>query len=429
MRKMGKVETILVSFLTVFESISFCYILLKKKWISGGQWLGLAGIVFLYIVLLVCENAYYPIMFLATSLVSIFLTRYLYRTSLGESARIWLFSFTFFSFMETAFGAIIKVWIPQNSEFEHMTLCSITVTIVLWIYHFLIGRKISKEKFQLPMRLWVMAEGLLFVYMLMAVSFTYLLKFVHSPKVVIAGIILAFFGGVGAFGMILAMLYFFNETEKYRIQSEIADKYNKQQKEYFLALLKREQEIKKFRHDIVAHLMVIQGFCQEGDVRIKSYISNMLNEAEGKSYRQFDVGNDIVNVIINYYLIPVQEKCNIEVKGCIGELETISGVDLCVIVSNLVKNAVEASLAVREEKREILFFVSEGKQYFNISVANIYEGKIVFDKKGIPKTNKEKKGDHGIGIRNIKRAVEKYGGRCNIRVEGDWYIADVFIKI
>lgn len=426
---MGKVETILVSFLTVIENISFCYVLLKKKCISGGQWTGLAGAVFLYIVLLVYEYAYYPIMFLVSNAVSFFLIRYLYNTSLREAARIWIFSFTFLSFIETALGAILKVWISQRNQFEYMTLCSITVTIVLWIYHFLIGRRIRKEKFQLPMRLWIMAEGLLLVYMLMAVCFTYLLRSIHSPEIVIAGIILAFFGGVGAFGMVLAMLYYFNETEKYRIQSEMADKYNKQQKEYFLTLLEREQEIKKFRHDIVDHLMVIQGFCKEGDAQIKNYISNMLNAATGKSYKQFDVGNDIVNVIINYYLIPVQEKCDIVVKGCIGESEAISGVDLCVIVSNLVKNAVEASLVVQKEKREIHFFISEGNRYLNIRVANIYEGKIVFDNKGMPQTNKEEKGNHGFGIRNIRQVVEKYDGKCSIRVEGNWYIADIFVKL
>lgn len=426
---MGKGEILLISVLTVIEYISFCYVILKKKWESGGQWAGLAGTVFLFIVLLVCEYDYYPVMYLVSGVVLFFLIRYLYSASLGESARIWLFSFTFICFIETALGAVLKLWIPQGSQFGHMALCSIAVLIVLWIYHLLIGRRISREKFELPTRLWIMAEALLLFYMLMAVFFTYLLRFVHSPKVVVAGIILAFFGGAGAFGMVLAMLYYFNETENYKIQSEMADKYNKQQKDYFLTLLEREQEIKKFRHDIVDHLMVIQGLCTEGDTQIKIYISNMLNDAEGKSYKQFDVGNDIVNVIINYYLIPMQEKCKIVVKGYIGELEAVSGVDLCVIVSNLVKNAVEASSDIQESKGKIHFFISEGNQYLNISVANTYEGKIVFDKKGIPQTNKKENCDHGFGIRNIKRTVEKYNGRCSIKVEGNWYIADIFIKL
>ena len=65
----------------------------------------------------------------------------------------------------------------------------------------------------------------------------------------------------------------------------------------------------------------------------------------------------------------------------------------------------------------------------NIRVANIYEGKIVFDNKGMPQTNKEEKGNHGFGIRNIRQVVEKYDGKCSIRVEGNWYIADIFVKL
>lgn len=40
------------------------------------------------------------------------------------------------------------------------------------------------------------------------------------------------------------------------------------------------------------------------------------------------------------------------------EFETISGVDLCVIVSNLIKNSVEASLAVQEEKKKFVFLLA-----------------------------------------------------------------------
>jgi len=163
-------------------------------------------------------------------------------------------------------------------------------------------------------------------------------------------------------------------------------------------------------------------------VEIKTYISHLLNDGQEVPCRQLDVGNDIVNAIINYYFVPVWDKCNIGVKGYIGDLETLSGTDLCVLVSNLVKNAVEAALNVQAGKGEIRFFISEGNQYLNIYVKNTFEGEIVFDKKGLPKTSKNEKGSHGFGVRNIKQVAEKYDGKCSIKTEGNWYIADIFLS-
>jgi len=429
--KMNKIEIIIVSVLAVIENISFCYAVLKKR-IQKTSWeksVGLAGAALLFVVLLMCGCGYYPAMYIALNAVVIFLMQYMYGMPLDEAVRIWFFLFSFLTIVETVCGSIIEMIELQCSQFLMIFLCSIMVVLLLWLYYFLIGKKIDREKFQLPIRLWVMVEGLLFVYMLMVTYFSHLLQFIESARAVMIGTALVVLGGAGTFGMILAIMYYFNGTAKYKTQSEMAEIYNEQQKDYFLNLLEREEETRKFRHEIFNHLMVIQEFCTEEDVQIKDYIANLLNDRQVMVCRQFDVGNDIVNVIINYYFVPVMEKCNVAVKGHMRELHRISSADLCVVVSNLVKNAAEAASRVKEGKGEIYFFIGEGKRYVKINVKNNYEGEIVFDKKGLPRTGKKESNSHGFGVRNVIQAVEKYEGRCEIRVEDGWYFADVFMKI
>lgn len=428
---MGKIEILVVAILEIIENISFCYVVLKKRkqktpWEKG---IKLAGAMIVFFTLWMCGYDYYPTLYIVLKVVMVFLMQYLYGMSLAETFRIWFFVFSFLAIVETVCRSIIELIVAQRSQFLDIFLCSIVVILFLWIYQFFIGEKIDKEKFQLPIRLWVMVEGLLFIYMLMVSYFSHLLIFVKPTRLVIIGTALVVLGGVGTFGMILTIMYYFNGTAKYKIQSEMAEMYNEQQKEYFSKLLERETETKKFRHDIINQLMIIQSLCQKEDTQIKDYISNLLDNRGEIFYKQFDVGNDIVNVIINYYFVPIQKNCDIAVKGCVGELESISGVDLCVIVSNLVKNAVEAASRVQEEKREICFFISEGNQYLNIRVENSYEGDIIFGKEGMPKTNKAEKDSHGFGIWNVKEAVEKYQGRLKIEAENSWYIADAFVKI
>ena len=92
---------------------------------------------------------------------------------------------------------------------------------------------------------------------------------------------------------------------------------------------------------------------------MNAYLSEMLGEISEISKRQYDVGNDIVNTIINYYFLPIRENCNIKVKGYMWEEQEVSQRDLCIIVSNLVKNATESVENMQNHEKEILFEVKE----------------------------------------------------------------------
>lgn len=427
---MGKIEIMIVAVLAIIENITFCYVVLKKQrkkapWKKG---VGLAVAVLVFFALWLQGYGYYPVLYILLEAVWFFLMRFLYGMALAESARIWFFTFSFLTIVENVIENFLNLIVDQRSPFSNVLLCSLAVILLLCLYHVLIGKKIDREKFQLPVRLWVLVEGILFVYMLMVTYFSHLLKFVQPVRLVRIGAVLSVLGGVGTFGTILAIMYYFNGTAKYKIQSEMAESYNAQQREYFLKLLEREEETKRFRHDISGHFLRIQGLCKEEDSKIKKYISELLEEVRELSVEQFDVGNDIINVMINYYFAPLRDTCDIAVKGYTGEFPAVSDVDLCVVVSNLAKNAAEAVASVRKGCGAIRFLISEGKQYLSIRVENTYEGDIVFGKEGLPKTSKEK-GSHGYGVWNVKEAVEKYQGKLKIKAENNWYIAEVFMKI
>lgn len=427
---MGKIEILISAVLEIIETVSFCYVVLKKRrqkvsWKKGA---GLAVAVIVFFILWLQGYGYYPVLLIVFEAVIFFLINFLYGMNLAETLRIWFFIFSFLSIVETVFENLLNFVVEQRSPFSNVLLCSIVVILFLWLYHILIGKKIDGEKFQLPVRLWVLTEGILFVYMLMVTYFSYLLKFIRPARLVLIGAVLSVLGGVGTFGIILAVMYYFNGTAKYKIQSEMAESYNAQQREYFIKLLEREEETKKFRHDILGHFLRIQGLCKEEDLEIKKYISELLKSTGELSDKQFDVGNEIVNVMINYYFAPLRDTCDISVKGYAGKFPAVSDVDLCVVISNLVKNAAEAASSVAKGRGAIRFFISEGNQYLNIRVENTYEGNIVFGKEGMPKTGKGT-GGHGFGVWNVKEAVEKYQGRLKIKAENNWYTAEVFMKI
>ena len=148
---------------------------------------------------------------------------------------------------------------------------------------------------------------------------------------------------------------------------------------------------------------------------------------EDISKRNYDVGNDIVNTIINYYFRFIEGNCDIRVEGYIGEDVAIEQRDLCTITANLIKNAVEAVSQL--EWGDIVFMVNRGKKYLSINVENSFTGECVIDKAKMPKTTKKEKKNHGMGLKNVKEIVQKYEGEYNIDIKEGRFIVEVSLKI
>lgn len=59
------------------------------------------------------------------------------------------------------------------------------------------------------------------------------------------------------------------------------------------------------------------------------------------------------------YLLPIKKQCKIEIKGYVSDKMLISDRDLCIMISNLIANAVEAVGKIKNEKKYILFYIKE----------------------------------------------------------------------
>lgn len=226
------------------------------------------------------------------------------------------------------------------------------------------------------------------------------------------------------------MIYYFNTKQKYQTERDFLEQYNDQQKQYFEDLLKKEQDIRQFRHDITAHLLQIQNFCENEEYeKEEEYIRELLDEITLINKKGYRVGNDIIDTILNNYLAPISSTCLIKVKGYIDHEINNAGKDLCVIVSNLVKNAVEAVEKCTCEKKEIIFKVNQGKQFLGIKVKNTADTGDITIRNKYPVTGKENKRMHGLGIRNVKAVAEAYQGSYQYQIEKGYYVAEVQLQI
>ena len=203
----------------------------------------------------------------------------------------------------------------------------------------------------------------------------------------------------------------------------------KKKKENTLTKEEKEKHTKRFRHDIINHLLVIQDIAIKGKTKqLEEYICDLLQDINSEQHKQYDVGNEVVNTILNYYLLPIKDICDIKIIGYMGELEKITQKDLCTIISNIIKNAVEAIQKTDDINKEIVVEINCGEKCLSIKVENTMNNDIIVGANGLPQTSKFDKDDHSIGLLNTKTVVERYNGIYKISLEKGKFITQIYLK-
>ncbi len=164
-----------------------------------------------------------------------------------------------------------------------------------------------------------------------------------------------------------------------------------------------------WRHDYHNHLQKLSAHLQEGQIEeAKRYIGD-LGESLDNIKIKYQTGNVSLDAILNSKLSIVEkEKISINCKVEIAENLTVSDIDLCILLGNLIDNAVEACRVISEETERFLrIYMCIRKQQLYISVSNATNEVIrKLDAEYISK----KRGDHGHGLKRINIVVDKYGG-------------------
>lgn len=315
----------------------------------------------------------------------------------------------------------------RESELDNIVMLSIMM--FLWLYYIAIGKRIEPYLFQVPIKVLYLLDFIMFILTAMMEFFSYVIvRELTESHVIVIGKLLVALGGILICILLVAMVYFYNRTQMFRVEKSLVELQNEQQREYFQQLLDKEEETKKFRHDIIDDLLEMQNYCIKQDYdKLEMYLKSTLGVIENISKENYDIGNDIINTVLNYYLKPIRSGYDVEVSGYIDDKLPIEQRDLCIISSNLIKNAVEA--VKKQESGKIIFEVKEGKKYLSIRVENTFEGNLELGKDGFPRTTKDDSGRHGIGLQNVKRIVDKYAGQCYVDVNDNRYQMKVFLKV
>ena len=102
------------------------------------------------------------------------------------------------------------------------------------------------------------------------------------------------------------------------------------------------------------------------------------------------------------------------------ECRRLDEIDLCLVLSNLLENALESSLRTAPARRRIaLTAYLHGNSLVLIQVENTYDG-VIREKGGVFLSSK-RKGD-GVGIQSVRHIAEKSGGVSTVTYQDSLFL-------
>lgn len=190
-------------------------------------------------------------------------------------------------------------------------------------------------------------------------------------------------------------------------------------------------EFRNARHDMKQHFIVLMEMLDEGrNEEATEYLSKLVNE---KIFGQIGISrtdNIIVDSLVNAkYSHAVRQKIKFEADIHIPMQLPFKGADICILIGNILDNAIEASVQLKEEERYIGFFMKYEKNYLVITVMNSFNGKLVRNGTGKIMTNKGEPENHGIGLESVRKIAEKYHGSVVIEEKGNFKIKVVLCNL
>ena len=182
-----------------------------------------------------------------------------------------------------------------------------------------------------------------------------------------------------------------------------------------------------WRHDYHNHIQAMLALTDNPE-ELRQYLWK-LNDDLTTVDTVLKTGNVMVDAILNSKLSLIKTK-NIAVnaKAVVPAELKISEIDLCVIIGNLLDNAMEACLRQSEkEERFIRVYIGTLKQQLYLCVTNSVGGEV--KKVGRTYLSTKDSNTHGYGLMRIDRLADKYGGYVNRQNEPGAFATEVMLPL
>lgn len=370
---------------------------------------------------------------ISTNLISIFLITFMYQAKIGKRLFVTFLVYVIGMFIDCVWVCIFKIFNISESFIFNVFASNITLFFMAVFI-----RTLVKDKFK--------------TFSSIKAIYYFAIIFIPLASIVIGALTMPAFNtkslviGVSLLLTNFLVFYLFDEiiNSYFRHQEAKNIELNnlhvvheleimEQTRNYYMnqCELMREstEQMRSFRHDMKNQLYCLKqlndkGKQEEVSVQLEKFLDGL------DSDKQYSTsGNVVVDSLVNYKLrnaktlgvkvdteISISEKLDIEIN------------DLITVLGNLLDNAVTALSDEKVIDKWLFLKIVYDRGRVIINIQNSYAAPVEYVNGEIV-TTKEDAENHGIGLKNIKAAVEKYNGYVEINHQNNIFSVDILMFV
>ena len=233
-------------------------------------------------------------------------------------------------------------------------------------------------------------------------------------------------------GGIAALIFILLEYLLQRIMKREEDKtiiyQNKLMKQQMDEIENIYMTMRGWRHDYHNHLQSLKGYLSLNKVeQMKDYLNELETDLDSID-TLYHSGNLQLDSILNAKLaIAEKGQIRIHCDASIPPQLHVSDLDLCVILGNLLDNAIESCRKIKDpDERFIRVYIGILKKQLYISITNATSETV---KQRTDHYFTTKRGDHGHGLKRVDQVVKKYDGYLNRQNEPGVFATEIVLPL
>lgn len=210
------------------------------------------------------------------------------------------------------------------------------------------------------------------------------------------------------------------QAQTERFQRDILSHQYEEVKEIYL-------NMRGWRHDYHNHLQVMKAQIAAGQLEEMKQYLNDLEQNLDKVDTYVKSGNLMTDAILNSKLSLAEQKgIRVNCKAVLPRELSVEDVDLCVMLGNLLDNALEACDKIPERQRFLRIYMVVNRSQLYVSIQNSAREELDFNERNYIST---KRGNHGLGMKRVKALADKYDGYLTLANEPGIFAAEMTLPL
>lgn len=233
-------------------------------------------------------------------------------------------------------------------------------------------------------------------------------------------------GGIGT--LIFILLEYLLQRIMKREEDKTIIYQNKLMKQQMDEIENIYMTMRGWRHDYHNHIQSLKGYLSLNKVeQMKNYLNELETDLDSID-TLYHSGNLQLDSILNAKLaIAEKGQIRIHCDASIPPQLHVSDLDLCVILGNLLDNAIESCRKIKDpDERFIRVYIGILKKQLYISIINATSETV---KQRTDHYFTTKRGDHGHGLKRVDQVVKKYDGYLNRQNEPGVFATEIVLPL